>query len=95
MAYTPGLSAGEKGRVVIVPDASIGAWRHENRHVLDDEANGWPGFRYYNTKAKMIRYEHRGYAEEIAIAGEIGSKDLMKKIRRLRRARDEQIHGQT
>lgn len=95
MAYTPGLSAGEKGRVVIDPDASIGAWRHENRHVLDDEANGWPGFRYYNTKAKMIRYEHRGYAEEIAIAGEIGSKDLMKKIRRLRRARDEQIHGQT
>lgn len=95
MAYMPGLSAGEKGQVVIDPGASIGAWRHENRHVLDDEANGWPGFRYYDTTAKMIRYEHRGYAEEIAIANEIGSKELKKRIMRLRRERDEQIRGKT
>lgn len=94
MAYSPGLIPGQKGQVVIDPEASIGAWRHENRHVLDDEENGWPGMRYYNSAARMIKYEHRGYAEEIAIARELKDKELRKQLLKLRKKRDEEINAE-
>lgn len=94
MAYSPGLIPGQKGQVVIDLEASIGAWRHENRHVLDDEANGWPGMRYYNSAARMIKYEHRGYAEEIAIARELKDKELRKQLLKLRKKRDEEINAE-
>lgn len=94
MGYAPGLSPGSHGSVVMDEEASIGAWRHENRHVLDDEANGWPGFSFYDTPGKLIAFEHRGYAEEIAIARELGNKELEKAIRRLQKKRDEQIRNE-
>jgi hypothetical protein len=42
MAFEPAF--GQPGRLLLYPDASIGALRHEFQHVVDDAALGIPGF---------------------------------------------------
>src|SRR5579859_4589527 len=43
MAYSPGLSPGQPGQMIIDPDASYSAWLHEYQHAMDDQAIGWGG----------------------------------------------------
>lgn len=45
MAYGPQAAPGTPGRLIIDPDASIGALRHETQHYLDDKAQGLLGMK--------------------------------------------------
>ena len=44
-AYGPASSSGKPGNMVIDPDASIAALRHEYGHYLDDDRLGFPRFK--------------------------------------------------
>jgi hypothetical protein len=68
LAYEPSLSSGKPGRLILDPDASIGAVRHEYRHMLDDMAQGHPGFSLIADSDAFWKLEYRGYMEEIRLA---------------------------
>lgn len=36
IGYAPGLTSGKPGQLHITKGASISAWRHEMRHIIDD-----------------------------------------------------------
>ena len=65
MAYSPGLTQGAPGTVIIDPDASISALRHEYRHVLDDQAAGFLGFRGVFDPDYRLTTEFNAYKTEI------------------------------
>jgi|GEM_PF-2532673 len=44
IAYSPGLRKGAPGQLIIDPDASISALRHEHRHFIDDKLAGFKGY---------------------------------------------------
>jgi SPP1 gp7 family putative phage head morphogenesis protein len=44
MAYSPGLHKGEPGQLIVSDEDSIGAWLHEEQHMLDDAEDGFLGF---------------------------------------------------
>ena len=69
-AYGPASSSGKPGNMVIDPDASIAALRHEYGHYLDDAALGFPGSRYYLSTNPRTRVasERRQYLQEIRLA---------------------------
>ena len=71
--YAYGPSRGGPGNLVIDPDASISAWRHEYGHFLDDLANGQPGIgAYLQNPSLRLATERRQYLREIRTAREIG-----------------------
>lgn len=75
LAYSP--SRGAAGGIILDPEASIAAWRHEYQHFLDDRDNGYPGLSYYFTNpAEYARLEQRGYEQELQLARELGRSDL-------------------
>lgn len=72
-AYGPSPSAGRVGNIVIDPDASISAIRHEYGHFLDDKALGYPGMRaYYENPDLRVATERRQYLGEIRLARSVG-----------------------
>lgn len=93
LAYEPALRSGSPGRIILDPDASIGAIRHELRHALDDAAMGFPGFRAMADSRLFARMEIRGYLEEIGVAREIGRRDIANKIWGEMRMRYREIMG--
>jgi hypothetical protein len=80
LAYSP--QKGGPGKIVLDPDASIGALRHEFRHYADVRDAGFPGNMeyWYRRPREFARYEVRGYLEEIRTARELGHHDLVPKI---------------
>lgn len=73
MAYGPSPSPGQPGQLIIDPDASVGALRHEMQHLLDDEAAGWPGMRaMFEDPERAFQMEVRAYQREIEYAESIG-----------------------
>lgn len=64
-AYGPASASGQPGNVVVSPDASISALRHEYGHFLDDKALGFPGMRaYYENPNLRVATERRQYLAE-------------------------------
>jgi hypothetical protein len=92
LAYTPGN--GSPGQLILDPDASIGALRHEYQHFLDDRAAGFPGMRYwFEDPTVAVGIEERGYAREIQTAIETGNGDLVPSIQQQLRVRISQLLG--
>ena len=69
MAYGPSPASGKPGQLLLDPDASVGALRHEARHYADDKALGFPGaIRYYQEPALRWQTEYNAYMEEVGLA---------------------------
>jgi hypothetical protein len=79
LAYSP--STGRPGRIVLDPETSIGALRHEYKHFLDNQSAGFPGLGYYyRNVTEFAKLEVRGYLEEIMTARQTGNEDLVPRI---------------
>jgi hypothetical protein len=92
LAYSP--AKGGPGKMVLDPDASVGALRHEYQHFLDVQAAEFPGLgAYYKDLPEFARLEVRGYMREIATARQTGNADLVPKIVKQMRARVKEILG--
>ncbi|MBY0216066.1 WXG100 family type VII secretion target [Paenibacillus illinoisensis] len=91
LAYEPSFSS--PGRLILDPEASIGAVRHEYRHMLDDFDLGHPGMRVIADSDLFWRLEYRGYMEEIKLAREIRDFDAGRFILQEMRARRQEILG--
>ena len=73
LAYGPSASPGTPGTIVLDPDASISAIRHEYGHFLDDKALGFPPSSvYYENPSLRVASERRQYLQEISTAREVG-----------------------
>jgi len=93
LAYEPALRSGNPGTMILDPDASIGALRHEWRHALDDASMGHPGFRLMADSDAFWRLEYRGYMEEIKLARQTRNFDVGRQIVGEMRARRGEILG--
>lgn len=77
--YSPSVSKGKPGRIIIDEDASISAWRHELGHFKDDKAMGFPGFTALKESKKLNwAFERKQYLEEIKFAKSIGDERARK-----------------
>lgn len=93
LAFSP--AKGEPGRMILDPEASIAAIRHEFKHFLDHRAAQYPGYRpYYEDVNMFVRLEVRGYFEEIRTARETGNQDLIPAIVQQLRNRIDELLGQ-
>lgn len=64
---------GRPGNIVLSPDLSISAMRHEYGHFLDDKALGFPGMRaYYENPSLRVATERRQYLGEVRLARSVG-----------------------
>jgi hypothetical protein len=71
MTYTPAMN-GYPGQLVISQESSIGAWRHEYQHFLDDLAREFPGPRVLYQPDVAYEFEFNAYMREVNLAREIG-----------------------
>ncbi|MCH7344482.1 hypothetical protein LZ017_13950 [Pelomonas sp. CA6] len=93
LAYEPALRSGTPGTLILDPDASIGALRHEWKHAVDNADLGHPGFRLMADSDAFWRLEYRGYMEEIRLARETRNFDAGRKIVGEMRTRRGEILG--
>lgn len=93
MSYSPGLR-GEPGRILMDPNASISAWKHEMQHALDDYNSGWAGFRLFINPETAIEMENRAYDLEIDFAEQLGYNDVAKELRELKETRRRELLGE-
>ncbi|MBW7929557.1 MAG: RHS repeat-associated core domain-containing protein, partial [Fimbriimonadaceae bacterium] len=71
--YAYGAATGSPGNLVIDPNASISAWRHEYYHFLFDQKLGYPGFAFYGRNPQVRWASERGaYLIEIRMARQYG-----------------------
>jgi RHS repeat-associated protein len=92
LAYSP--QTGGPGRIILDPDASIGALRHEFQHFLDNQAANFPGLgAYYRDLPEFARVEVRGYMQEVLTARQTGNADLVPQIVEQMRARVREVLG--
>jgi RHS repeat-associated protein len=72
-AFSP--AAGQPGRVILDPNASISAVRHEAGHFFDDLGLGHPGMGYYiqNPEVRWAS-EYSSYIREINLARRVGDR---------------------
>ena len=93
LAYEPSLTAGKPGRLILDPDASIGALRHEFKHLLDDADMGHPGFQIMANRDQFWEIERRGYMEELGLARQIKDARAEKLILQEMQERKKEIFG--
>lgn len=93
MAYSPGLHKGEQGQLHISTSDSYGAWLHEEQHMIDDMADGWPGFEGLFDVDRRCRMEYNAYRKEVEMAKSIGREDLADELRNMCRSEIEMIGG--
>ena len=91
MVYEPALSSGAPGRLKIDPDLSIGALRHEYRHVVELHDRGFPSFRIMEDPVDFWGFEFRGYMEEIRLSRQIRDYDAGAQIVQEMRLRRQEI----
>jgi hypothetical protein len=85
---------GGPGRMVLDPEASIGAFHHEVRHFTDIQAEGFRRLKYYGENpGEFWRIEYRGYMEEIRIARQMRDFDVGRAIAEQMRARRMELMG--
>ena len=94
MAYSPGLRKGEPGQLFISKSDSIGAWLHEERHMLDDEADGFPGFEGLFDVERRTRMEYNAYKVEIDLARKNNREDIAQQLIELCRREIEGFGGE-
>lgn len=87
------MERGRPGKLILDPEASIGAVRHEYRHVLDDIEAGHPGMRIIQDSETYWKFEYRGYVQELNLAREIRDYDSVKFILQEMRMRRMEILG--
>ncbi|MEU6858197.1 hypothetical protein AB0B28_04890 [Glycomyces sp. NPDC046736] len=92
IAYNPG-GPGDPGQIILDPDASIWALRHEMSHMRDNEAAGWPGTRAAYDRRFLAASEERSYNLEIDGARAMGRDDLADQLVELRDTRLREIKG--
>jgi hypothetical protein len=79
MAYSP--NTGGPGKLILDPEASIGALRHEVQHFLDVEAGGYKSLsHYFANPAERWTLEFRAYTQETKIARQIRDFDIGRAI---------------
>lgn len=83
MAYSPGLSSGQPGQLIVSKKDSIGAWLHEEQHMLDDEKDGFPGFAGLFDVDRRTQMEYNAYKREIDLAKANNRNDLVKRLKKL------------
>lgn len=82
--YAYGAATGRPGNLVIDPDASISAWRHEYYHFLFDQKLGYPGFAFYGRNPHIRWASERGaYLIEIHMARQHGDDALRRALVRM------------
>jgi hypothetical protein len=92
LAYSP--ATGAPGRMILDPQASLGALRHEYKHFLDIRDAAYPGIGPYLTDPKAFaRLEVRGYMAEVQLAREIGHSDLVPEIVQQMKTRVKELLG--
>jgi hypothetical protein len=80
-AYGPSSRPGQPGNVVVDPDASLSALRHEYGHFLDDQALGFPGMRFYMENPSLrLASERSQYLGEIRTARELGDQTARREL---------------
>ncbi len=90
MAYSP--QKGAPGRMILDPDASVGALRHEMQHFRDAQAAGYPGIGpYLEDWQAFWRIEYRGYMQEVNFARSQGDYNAARQILRLMRQRKAEL----
>lgn len=94
MAYAPGLSRGKAGQLHLSEEDSYGAWLHEEQHMIDDEADGWPGFAGLMDIDRRCRMEYNAYKREFDLALSIGRPDLADKLKILYEEEVKRIGGE-
>lgn len=94
MAYQPNPRKGKPGRLVIDKDASYSAWKHEERHVLDDEISNWSGFRNFMDIDKAVKFEVDAYDVEIELAKKYGLDDMVDRLEALKDERRRELLGE-
>lgn len=83
MAYSPGLKKGEPGQLIASKNDSLGAWLHEEQHMLDDEKDGFPGFEGLFDIDRRMQMEYNAYKREIELAKANNRDDLVKQLKQL------------
>lgn len=94
MSYQPNPTSGLPGQLVIDDDASYSAWKHEERHILDDEETRWSGFRIFMDKEKAIKFEVDAYDVEIEIAKTYNRPDMIERLELLKENRRRELLGE-
>lgn len=94
MAYSPGLRKGEPGQLFISKSDSIGAWLHEERHMLDDEADGFLGFAGLLDVERRTQMEYNAYKVEIDLARKNNREDIAQQLIELCRREIEGFEGE-
>ncbi len=85
---------GKPGTIEVDENISLGGFRHEYRHFLDDLKDGHKGIGFYlKDKDRFFEYERRGYEEEIKTAEEFGCFEIVDKIRKQIEKRRREIYG--
>ncbi len=80
IAYEPGSSRGDAGRLIIDPEASYSAWLHEYQHAVDDASIGWGGMRTLFDRDVRTQWELNAYNREIDLARQLGREDLAQQL---------------
>lgn len=93
MGYSPSLSKGNPGVLIMDPEASYSAWLHELKHIEDDEASGWSGFQLIQDIERFAALEDAAYAAEIDFARKNGYIGTARRLERLRFERRQEILG--
>lgn len=80
------------GKLVIDPDASISALRHEYSHFVDDRNTGYQGIPYFfSDYDRMWGGEFRAYLEELKFVRERKDFELARELVKLMRERRREI----
>ena len=80
ISYQPANHKGKPGQLRLSEEDSIGAWIHEESHMLDDYNAGWPGPEKLFSIAFRRRSEYTAYNKEMDIAIEAGRQDIAKRL---------------
>ncbi len=94
MAYQPSPISGKPGQIVIDKKASYSAFKHEERHVLDDESTGWLGFRNFMEKDVAIQFEVNAYDVEISLAKQYDLPNIVERLEGLKEKRRRELLGE-
>ena len=65
LGYSPGLSKGQPGQIIIHENASISAWEHEYIHFLNDQEKGFLGMSSLFDSNYRVYTELNAYTKEI------------------------------
>lgn len=95
MAYSPSVTSGRPGKLIIDEEASYSAWSHEYTHFLDDKNDGYIGLRVFADPDKCIERESHAYDVEIQMARQLNRPDIVERLEELKRKEIARYAGTT